>query len=60
MSRRQVEISVDAVARAIKGAKKGGIEVRNVRIEPNGAVVINGEQPGFTEKQLEESAAGYL
>lgn len=60
MSRRQVEISVDAVARAIKGAKKAGIEVRNVRIEPNGAVVINGDGPGFSEKQLEESAAGYL
>lgn len=60
MTRRHVEVSVDAVARAIKGAKKAGIEIRSVRIEPNGAVVINGDGPGFTEKQLEESAAGYF
>lgn len=43
MTRRHVEVSTDTVSRAIKGVKKAGIEIKSIRIEPNGAVVINGD-----------------
>ena len=60
MSRRHVEVSTDAVSRAIKGARKAGIEVKTIRIEPNGAVVINGDIGNITEKQLADADEGYF
>jgi hypothetical protein len=60
MGRRAIAFTEDSVSRAIRAVKKAGVEVKTVRVEPNGAVVINGEIGEFSEKQLEESAAGYF
>jgi len=60
MSRRAIAVSVDIISRAIKGAKKAGVDVKTIRVEPNGAVVINGDNGDFSEKQYIEGANGYL
>lgn len=60
MGRRAVAFTEDSVSRAIRAVKKAGVEVKSVRVEPNGAVVINGEIGEFTQKQLEESSEGYF
>lgn len=60
MGRRAVAFTEDSVSRAIRAVKKAGVEVKTVRVEPDGSVVINGDSGGITEKQLEESAGGYL
>lgn len=60
MGRRAVAFTEDSVSRAIRAVKKAGVVVKTVRVEPDGSVVINGEKAEYSEKQLAESAAGYL
>lgn len=60
MGRRTIPVTQDAIQRAIKAVQKSGIEVKSVRVEPDGAVVINGDGIGHTKKDLDDSAAGYL
>lgn len=60
MGRRAVAFTEDSVSRAIRAVKKAGVEVKTVRVEPDGSVIINGDSGDFTPKQLEESLAGYL
>ncbi|MGV2098999.1 hypothetical protein [Rhizobium sp. 21-4511-3d] len=60
MGRRAVAFTEDSVSRAIRAVKKAGVEVKSIRVEPDGSVVINGDSGGYTERQLEESAGGYL
>lgn len=60
MGRRAVAFTEDSVSRAIRAVKKAGVEVKTVRVEPDGSVVINGDNGDFTPKQLEESAAGFF
>ncbi|WP_157895502.1 hypothetical protein [Rhizobium sp. LCM 4573] len=60
MGRRAVAFTEDSVSRAIRAVKKAGVEVKTIRIEPNGSVVINGDNGEITERQIEESAGGYL
>lgn len=60
MGRRAVAFTEDSVSRAIRAVKKAGVEVKTIRVEPNGSIVINGEIGEFSQKQLEESSAGYL
>jgi hypothetical protein len=60
MGRRAVAFTEDSVSRAIRAVKKAGVEVKTVRVEPDGSVVINGEPEEFTRKQIEDSVAGYL
>lgn len=59
MGRRAVAFTEDSISRAIRAVKKAGIEIRSVRVEPDGAVVINGEGE-LTEKDVADSARGYL
>ena len=60
MSRRQIAVSVDLISRAIKGTQKAGIEIRTIRVEPSGAIVINGDSGESPEKMLATESAGYL
>lgn len=60
MGRRTIPVTQDAIQRAIKAVVRAGIEVKTIRVEPNGAVVINGDSISFTQKELDESAGGYL
>lgn len=60
MTRRHVEVSTDAVARAIRGAQKAGVEIKTVRVEPNGAVVINGDSGDEAQKELATYVRPYL
>jgi hypothetical protein len=60
MGRRAVPFTQDSVSRAIRGVKNAGVEVKTIRIEPDGSVVINGDNGNISEKQLDESAGGYL
>lgn len=60
MGRRAVAFTEDSVSRAIRAVKKAGVDVKTVRINQDGSVVINGDSGDFTAQQLEESAAGYL
>jgi hypothetical protein len=60
MTRRHVEVSTDAVARAIRGAQKAGVEIKSVRVEPNGAVVINGDSGDQSEKPVARKVKAYL
>lgn len=60
MGRRAIAFTEDSVSRAIRAVKKAGVEVKTVRVEPDGSVVINGDNGGYSEKQLAESATGYL
>lgn len=60
MTRRHVEVSTDAVARAIRGAQKAGVEVKTIRVEPNGAVVINGDNAEIAEKAVAKKVRAYL
>lgn len=62
-----MSVSQDSIVRTIAAVKKAGIEVRSIRVEPDGAVIINGDNHAisshngvFTEKELEESAKGFL
>jgi len=59
MGRRTIPFTEDSVRRAIRAVKKAGIEIKTIRIEPNGAVVINGDGE-LSERDLVESAKGYL
>lgn len=59
MGRRTVPFTEDSIVRAIKAVRKAGVEIKTVRINPDGTVVINAGD-GFTEDQLEKSAKGYL
>lgn len=43
MGRRQIPFTEDSINRAIRAVKKAGIEIKTIRIEPNGAVVINAD-----------------
>lgn len=40
------------VTRAIKAVQKAGIDIRTIRIEPDGAVVINGERGAPPDDEL--------
>ncbi|MCE6073434.1 hypothetical protein GOZ78_01985 [Agrobacterium vitis] len=60
MGRRTIPFTEDSIARAIKAVKRAGVEIKTVRVNPDGAVVINGDNDQISEKQLEESARGYL
>lgn len=60
MGRRAVAFTEDSVSRAIRAVKKAGVEVKTIRVEPDGSVVINGDSGNISEKQLEESIGGYL
>ncbi len=60
MGRRAVAFTEDSVSRAIRAVKKAGVEVKSIRVEPDGSVVINGDTGGYSEKAFEDSAAGYL
>ncbi|MCA1868935.1 hypothetical protein HW571_25170 [Agrobacterium genomosp. 3] len=60
MGRRAIAFTEDSVARAIKAVKRAGVEVKTVRVEPDGSVVINGDNGGYSHAELEESARGYL
>jgi hypothetical protein len=66
MGRRTIPFTEDSVSRAIRAVKRAGVEVKTVRIEPNGAVVINADigglqdEHGYTEQELADSAAGYF
>lgn len=60
MGRRAVAFTEDSVSRAIRAVKKAGVEVKTIRVEPDGSVVINGDSGNISEKQLEESVGGYL
>jgi hypothetical protein len=59
MGRRAVAFTEDSVSRAIRAVKKAGVEIRSVRVEPDGAVVINGDGD-LSEKEVADSARGYL
>jgi hypothetical protein len=59
MARRATAFTQDSVSRAILAVKKAGIEIRTVRVEPDGSVVINSEGE-LTEKDIADSARGYL
>ena len=59
MGRRAVAFTEDSVSRAIRAVKKAGVEIRSIRVEPDGAVVINGEGE-LSEKDVADSARGYL
>lgn len=52
MTRRHIDVSVDIVSRAIKGVQKAGIEVKSIRVEPSGAVVINGDNTPEPEETV--------
>jgi hypothetical protein len=59
MGRRAVAFTEDSVSRAIRAVKKAGVEIRSIRVEPDGTVVINGGGE-MTEKDVADSARGYL
>jgi hypothetical protein len=59
MGRRAVAFTEDSVSRAIRAVKKAGVEIRSIRVEPDGTVVINGGGK-LTEKDVAVSARGYL
>ncbi|WP_105438948.1 hypothetical protein [Neorhizobium sp. T25_13] len=59
MGRRTIPFTEDSVCRAIRAVKKVGIEIKTIRIEPNGAVVMNGNGE-LSESDFVESATGYL
>jgi len=40
MGRRALHFTQDAVSRAVKGALGGGLDVRGVKISPDGSIVI--------------------
>lgn len=60
MGRKSVAVSQDAIVRAIAAVKKAGIEVVTVRVEPDGAVVINGDNQDRTEKTVEKVVRPYI
>lgn len=60
MGRRAVAFTEDSVARAIRAVKKAGIEVRTVRVEPDGSVVINGDNSNVAEESVDAAKGGYL
>lgn len=43
MTRKTSPIAQTTITRAVKGAEAAGISVKSIRIEPDGAVVINGD-----------------
>lgn len=59
MGRRTVAFTEDSVSRAIKAVKRAGIEIKTIRIDPNGSVLINGDGE-LSEKDVAESIGGYL
>lgn len=58
MGRRTVPFTEDSIVRAIRAVKKAGIEIKTIRIEPDGAVVINGDAD-MSNEQVDRSL-GYL
>jgi hypothetical protein len=60
MGRRAVAFTEDSISRAIRAVRKAGVDVKTIRVEPDGSVVINGDNGDITEKQLEESRGGYF
>lgn len=59
MGRRQVAFTEDSVSRAIRAVKKAGIDIKTIRIEPNGAVVINADGD-LREEDFSVPSNGYL
>lgn len=59
MGRRLVPFTEDSVSRAIRAVKKAGVEIKTVRVEPDGSVVINGDGE-LSEKDIADSSRGYL
>jgi hypothetical protein len=60
MGRRAAAFAEDDVARAIRAAKKAGIDVKSIRVEPNGAVVINGDSVEKSERAIERSQKAHF
>jgi hypothetical protein len=52
MGRKAILVDQGTIIRALAAVKKAGIEIRTVRIEPNGAVVINGEGSATEGREL--------
>jgi hypothetical protein len=59
MGRRAVAFTEDSVSRAIRAVKKAGVDIKSIRVEPDGSVIINGGE-GITEKDVADSNRGYL
>lgn len=64
MGRRKIPFTQDSVVRAIRAVKQAGIEIRTVRIEPDGTVIINGDNARsgdiFTEEEVQARSKYYL
>lgn len=60
MGKRQSVITQDHIYRAIAAVKKAGIEIKTIRIEPDGSLVINGDRHNVEEKDLAKIGNGYL
>ena len=60
MGRRAIAFTEDAVSRAIKAVKKAGVDVKTIRVEPDGSVVINGDSGEKSERQIERSRKAYF
>ncbi len=60
MGRKTVAVSQDTIVRAINAVKKAGVEIKTVRVEPDGAVVINGDNPERIEKKVEKVVRPYI
>lgn len=58
MGRRTVPFTEDSIVRAIRAVKKAGIEIKTIRIEPDGSVVINGG--GDMPQEDVDQPKGYL
>lgn len=58
MGRRTVLFTEDSIVRAIRAVKKAGIEIKTIRIEPDGSVIINGDAD-MSEEDVNRSR-GYL
>lgn len=59
MGRRLVPFTEDSVCRAIRAVKKAGVEIKTVRVQPDGSVVINGDGE-LSEKDIADTSRGYL
>lgn len=60
MGRKTVAASQDHIVRCIAAVKKAGIEIKTVRIEPDGAVVINGDDQRNPAKEEVRKVKAWL
>lgn len=54
MSKRHAVITQDEIVRTLNAVRKAGIDINTIRVEKDGAIVINGDRPNVRDGKIDK------